>query len=44
MNKYAQRIGRLAKGKPKNFKPETIDILKQRLSEARKKRWPKNDS
>lgn len=31
----------MAKGKPKNFSPETIEMFKKRLAKARKKRWPK---
>ena len=41
MNKHAQALGRLSKGVPRKFTPETIEKLKKRLAEARKKRWPK---
>jgi hypothetical protein len=41
MNKYAQKIGRLARGVAKNFTLEYTEVLKQRLAKARKKRWPK---
>jgi hypothetical protein len=41
MNKNASALGKLAKGKPKHFSPETIEMLRQRMVEARKKRWPK---
>lgn len=42
MNKNAQALGRMAKGKKKHFSPETIDALKKRLEAARKKRWAKD--
>ena len=42
LNKNAQALGRLGKGKAKRFTPEVIDSLKKRLAEAREKRWPKN--
>jgi hypothetical protein len=31
----------MAKGVPKHYSPEEIEKRKQRLAEARKKRWPK---
>jgi hypothetical protein len=41
MNKHASALAKLGKGKPKHFSPKTIEVLKQRLAKARKKRWPK---
>lgn len=39
MNKAAQSLGRLAKGKPKNYSPDEIKARTERLAKARKKRW-----
>lgn len=41
MNKAAQSLGRLAKGRPKTFTPAELAIRKERLSAARAKRWTK---
>ena len=41
MNKAAQFLGRLAKGKPKNFSKAERERRRQRLSKVRAKRWPK---
>jgi hypothetical protein len=41
-NHHASALGKLAKGKPKNFSPEELERRKKRLAKARKKRWPKN--
>lgn len=43
MNKNAQALGRMAKGKPKNYSPTEIDRRKKRLVEARKRRWAKDN-
>ena len=40
MNKHASALGKLNKGVPKHFSTKTIEQLKIRLIEARKKRWP----
>jgi hypothetical protein len=39
MNKAAQALGRRAKGVPKSYSPEELERRKQRLAEARSKRW-----
>ena len=39
MNKAAQSLGRLAKGKPKKYSQAEIKARTKRLAEARKKRW-----
>jgi hypothetical protein len=41
VNKDAQRLGRLARGKPKRFTAAELDRRKKRLAEARKTRWAK---
>jgi len=42
MNKAAQQLGRLARGKPKHYSVEEIKKRTKRLLEAaRKKRWAK---
>lgn len=41
MNKSAQALGRLARGKPKNYTAAELARRRQRLAEARAKRWPK---
>jgi hypothetical protein len=41
MNKAAQQLGRLARGKPKRYSPAEIKKRTKRLAEARKKRWLK---
>jgi hypothetical protein len=41
MNKAAQQLGRLARGKPKHYSPAEIKKRTERLAKARKKRWPK---
>jgi hypothetical protein len=43
MNKAAQQLGRLGKGKKKTLAPEEIERRKKRLADARGKRWPKKD-
>ena len=40
MNKSAQSLGRLAAGKPKNYSASELTKRKERLADARKKRWP----
>lgn len=40
MNKAAQALGRLAKGKPKNYSSAELARRKKRLAEVRLKRWP----
>lgn len=40
MNRHAQALGRLAKGKKKTLSEQEIQNRKDRLSEARKLRWP----
>lgn len=42
MNKAAQKLGKLAAGKPKHFSAAEIKRRKKRIAEARKKRWPKH--
>jgi len=47
-NPAAVALGKLAKGKPKKFARhsytrEELERRKQRLDEARKKRWPKSE-
>lgn len=39
MNRAAQALGRRAKGIPKNYSTDELAIRKQRLAEARAKRW-----
>jgi len=41
MNKAAQELGRLAKGKPKTLSQAERKRRADRLAEARKKRWPR---
>jgi hypothetical protein len=41
MNKAAQQLGRLARGKEKHYSPAEIKKRTKRLAEARKKRWAK---
>lgn len=41
MNKAAQALGRMAKGKPKKYSAEEIKRRAERLAVARKKRWGK---
>jgi len=41
MNRAAQTLGRLARGKPKKYTAAELERRKKRLAEARKKRWPK---
>jgi len=41
MNKAAQKLGRMAKGVPKELTDAEIDRRKQRLADARKLRWAK---
>jgi hypothetical protein len=43
MNKAAQQLGRLGKGKKKTLAQEEIERRKKRLADAREKRWPKKD-
>jgi len=40
MNKAAQQLGRLGKGKPKTLTKAERKRRAERLAEARKKRWP----
>lgn len=40
MNKHAQALGRLGKGKKKTLSKQEIQNRTQRLVAARKKRWP----
>jgi hypothetical protein len=44
MNKAAQELGRLGKGKKKTLSPEEIERRKKRLAYAREKRWPKKET
>lgn len=44
MNPYAQALGRLAAGKPKNYSKAERERRRKRLAEARKKRWPTKES
>jgi hypothetical protein len=39
MNRAAQKLGRLARGKPKQYSPAEIKKRTKRLAAARKKRW-----
>jgi hypothetical protein len=39
MNKYAQRLGRLARGVPKTITSERRASLRKQMAEARKHRW-----
>jgi hypothetical protein len=39
MNKHAQALGRMAKGKRKAFSAVELERRRVRLSEARAKRW-----
>lgn len=41
MNRAAQQLGRLARGKPKYYSRAEIKKRTKRLAEARKKRWPR---
>jgi len=40
VNKAAQELGRLGKGKPKTLSKAERKRRAERLAEARKKRWP----
>ena len=40
MNKAAQALGKLAKGKPKNYSRGELAKRKKRLAKARRQRWP----
>ena len=42
-NPAAVELGRLGGKKPKNYSPEEIEKRRQRLAEARKKRWLPNE-
>lgn len=42
MNKEAQKLGRLAAGRPKNYSKSEIKRRVKRMAAARAKRWPKN--
>ncbi len=44
MNKAAQALGRMGKGKKKTYSPEQIAVLTERLAAARAKRWPKEEA
>jgi hypothetical protein len=39
MNRAAQQLGKLARGKEKHYSPAEIKKRTKRLAEARKKRW-----
>ena len=41
MNKHAQALARLARGKPKHYSEEEIEKRTKRILEAGKKRWAK---
>jgi hypothetical protein len=41
MNKHASILGKMAKGKPKNYSQAERDRRRRRLADVRKKRWPK---
>lgn len=41
MNKAAQKLGRMAAGKPKNFSAAELARRTKRLAVAREKRWPR---
>jgi hypothetical protein len=41
IQKAASLLGKLSKGKPKNYSTEEREKRRQRFAEARKKRWPK---
>lgn len=43
MNKSAQALGRLAKGKPKNFSRAELRRRKILLAKARQRRWNENN-
>ena len=38
-NKHAQALGKLSKGKPKNYSKEELEKRKERLALHRSKRW-----
>ena len=40
ISKIASQLGRLGRGKPKNYTEEELQRRRARLAEARKKRWP----
>jgi hypothetical protein len=40
MNKLAQKLGRLAKGKPKHYDAAELARRRERLAKARLRRWP----
>lgn len=44
MNIHASELGKMGKGKPKNFTEAEIERRRARLKEARKKRWRRRDS
>jgi len=41
IQKAASLLGKMAKGKPKNYSEEEIEKRRKRFTEARKKRWIK---
>jgi len=44
MNKDAQKLGRLARGVPKNYTAAELARRKKRLADARLKRWKKPEA
>ena len=43
-NAAAVALGRLAKGRPKNYTAQELQARRERLARARLKRWPKKPS
>jgi hypothetical protein len=41
-NAAAQKLGKLAAGKPKNYSLEELEKRRELLAKARAKRWPKS--
>ena len=44
MNRAAQALGRLGRGKPKNYTAAELARRKKRLADARLKRWKKPEA
>lgn len=44
MNKAAQKLWRLAAGRPKNYSKSEIKRRVKRMAAARAKRWPKKET
>ena len=43
-SEVASALGKLAKGRPKNYTAQELQARRERLARARLKRWPKKPS